>query len=111
MLCGDANPQQIAGGIKPFLHDSLLIISSDLSHYHPYAVAQKKDSLTINAIESLDYDKCMQQGDACGIIPILTAINLAKDLGWKCKLLDYKNSGDTAGDKSRVVGYASFVMY
>ena len=49
-------------------------------------------------------------GEACGIIPILAVIEIAKRLNWKTELLCYKNSGDTAGDKKRVVGYASIAL-
>jgi len=52
-----------------------------------------------------------KQGDACGKIPIMILISIAKKLNWKCKLLSYKNSGDVTGDKSGVVGYASFAFY
>jgi AmmeMemoRadiSam system protein B len=82
---------------------TILIISSDLSHYMPYDVAKKIDSETISKIMELkhvDYD------DACGAEGINILVDIAKKSGWKPVLVDYKNSGDTAGSKEGVVGYA-----
>jgi AmmeMemoRadiSam system protein A len=53
----------------------------------------------------------MEGEQACGRIPILVLMNVAKELGWKARLLDCRNSGDTSGDKSRVVGYAAIAFY
>lgn len=112
LVAGDINPREISKKIQKIIDDNtLLIISSDLSHFNDYYTAVKIDTNTINAIKNLDYNKMEREGDACGKIPILTAIDIANQLKWKCELLDYKNSGDNAGDKSRVVGYASFALY
>jgi len=112
LVAGDVNPKEISEKIKPLLdEDTLLIISSDLSHFKPYDYAVDIDDNTNKAILNLDYEKMLEEGDACGKIPILAVIDLAGKLGWKCKLLDYRNSGDTAGTKGEVVGYASFVFY
>jgi AmmeMemoRadiSam system protein A len=89
---------------------TLLVISSDLSHYHPYAEARQLDQQTVDAIHTLDTGKMATQ-EACGRVPILTLLHLAKRYGWQPKLLDFRSSGDTSGDKSRVVGYAAVALY
>jgi hypothetical protein len=53
----------------------------------------------------------MKQQEACGKAPILALMHIAKQRQWKAKLLDYRNSGDTAGDRSAVVGYAAIVFF
>ena len=112
LVAGDTNPKETSKKIIEILDkDTILIISTDLSHFFDYDTANKIDKNTIDAIKNLDYDKLAEEGDACGKIPILTAIDIAKKLNWKIRLLDYRNSGDTAGMKSSVVGYASFALY
>jgi len=92
-------------------NETLLIFSSDLSHYEHYGTANRKDALTINSILSLNIEKMQSTGDACGKLPILLCLKIANKLNWNAKLLNYKNSGDTAGDKSKVVGYASVAFF
>ena len=89
----------------------MLIVSSDLSHFHNYESARSLDERTNQAVLSRDYLKMESEGQACGKIRILTLLDLAARLEWKCTFLDYKNSGDTIGDKHSVVGYASFAFY
>jgi len=84
----------------------LVVASSDLSHYAPYDVAVEHDRTTIGHILNEEGDK-LGGDDACGFVPIRTILAMARASGWKSRLLDYRNSGDTAGDKSAVVGYAS----
>ncbi len=99
--------EQIAKQIRNF--DGIIIISTDLSHFLPYDEAKKKDQETIKAIESLNSKKLLSiDNSACGIFPLLILIELCKLNKWKPKLIEYKNSGDIIGDKSRVVGYSSF---
>ncbi len=94
-------------GIK----DSIIIISTDLSHFLPYEQAIKKDKETIKAIESLDAEKLLKIDNcACGIFPLLALIELCGIKKFRPKLLEYKNSGDITGDKSNVVGYACFAF-
>lgn len=90
-------------------NNSILIISSDLSHYLSYKEANHKDKGTIEKIISLNTD--IDHLEACGRDGILIAIHLARNLGLKGKVLDYRNSGDTAGDKKNVVGYTSIAFY
>lgn len=90
---------------------AVFIISTDLSHFLPYSKAVKKDRKTINAVISLNSGEIQAiENSACGIFPLLILIELCKLRNWKPKLVEYKNSGDITGEKSSVVGYASFVF-
>ena len=97
--------------------DYLFVFSTDLSHYHPYDDAVRLDTVTVNAVlgETAGAVHRLFAGgalEACGRGPITAALLLAQKLGYpERRLLLYKNSGDTAGDKSRVVGYGSIGMY
>lgn len=88
--------------------ETLIVISSDLSHYHPYADAQRRDASTADDIAHLRL--LVDHEQACGATPINGLIEVARRRGLRPTLLDLRNSGDTAGDKSRVVGYASFAF-
>lgn len=110
-ICGSVNPISVAETLSKFIDDNTLIIaSSDLSHYFPYDQAKQLDQKCVQSICSLDLEQTQKQ-EACGKIPILALMHLAKKHGWKTQLLDSRNSGDTSGDKSRVVGYASIAFY
>ncbi|MBI3323800.1 MAG: AmmeMemoRadiSam system protein B [Candidatus Omnitrophica bacterium] len=95
----------------------LFVFSTDLSHYHPYEEARRLDELTINTVLFETPQAAARlfgdgQLEACGRGPILTSLLLAERLGYpERRLLHYANSGDTAGDKSKVVGYAAIGMY
>jgi AmmeMemoRadiSam system protein B/AmmeMemoRadiSam system protein A len=102
-----------ADSIEPLLDpDTLLVVSSDLSHYLPYSEAVVRDKETIDLII---YDKPnklkIKDNRACGKTPILILMEIARRQNWKPVLLDYTNSGDTAGDRSRVVGYAAIAYF
>lgn len=103
-------PSRLAEIIDPLWQDdTLLVISSDLSHYHPYADAQDIDHRTLKVIETFDPSLTPQQ--ACGSTGINTLLLLAKQRGYFLTQIEYKNSGDTeAGDKERVVGYVSYLV-
>jgi AmmeMemoRadiSam system protein B/AmmeMemoRadiSam system protein A len=109
---GIADPVAIARALEKFLDTkTLLIASSDLSHYHPYERARELDTACVQAILHLNVEWLRQQ-EACGRDPIITLIELAHKKHWKAKLLDYRNSGDTSGQKDRgVVGYAAIAFY
>jgi MEMO1 family protein len=112
IVTGDVDPAQMAQVLDKFLDDKTLVIAStDLSHYQPYDEACAKDKVTTDAITNLDISRMTLSGDACGKTPVLTLLHLAKQKGWKAKLLDYRNSGDTAGNKDGVVGYAAIAFY
>ena len=96
--------------------NTLIVASSDLSHYHPYDAAVKLDHKTLKAIEEYDYFDLSRNlearvWEACGGGPIVATMIAAERLGaTQAKLLHYANSGDTAGDRSRVVGYGAIAM-
>jgi AmmeMemoRadiSam system protein B len=85
------------------------MVSSDLSHYLPYTIAQHLDATTAQAVLDLRTDLSHEQ--ACGATPVNGLLLAARNHGLQAELLDLRNSGDTAGDKSRVVGYAAFAFY
>jgi AmmeMemoRadiSam system protein B len=111
-VIGDVNPEDVADELEKLIdEETLIIVSSDLSHYLPYRQAVQKDKETIAAILDGQTTVLETQGDACGLTSILTLLHLAKKRNWRGQLLDYRNSGDTFGDKSRVVGYAAIAFY
>lgn len=89
--------------------ETLIVVSSDLSHYLPYADAQAVDRATAKAILGLAPDISHEQ--ACGATPVAGLTCSARARGLKPELIDLRNSGDTAGDRQRVVGYGSFAFY
>lgn len=91
--------------------NTLLIVSSDLSHYYPYQTAQQLDKVTIDAILDQDLSRFKEYGEACGKKAIEILLALSKVKKWEPNLLCYLNSGDTSGDKNQVVGYTSIVFY
>jgi len=97
--------------------DTLIVASSDLSHFHPYDDAVRLDRKVLNAIEEWDYFNMSQNferriWEACGGGPIVAAMIAAERLGAnRAKVLKYANSGDATGDKSRVVGYGAAAFY
>ena len=88
--------------------ETLIVISSDLSHYHPYPMARSLDQASADCI--LDLDPVLDHEQACGATPINGLLMAARRHGLKPRLLDLRNSGDTAGDRGRVVGYAAFAF-
>ena len=97
--------------------DCLLVASADLSHYHPYNEANLIDNHILTVLSTMKakdlYDDVMLGlSEACGIIPLTATLLTAEKLGFEnIKILKYANSGDTYGDKSKVVGYVSAVVY
>lgn len=86
--------------------ETLIVVSSDLSHYLPYAEAQEIDRATADSI--LHRHALAYHEQACGATPINGLLEVARRRNLTPTLLDLRNSGDTAGDKSRVVGYTAF---
>ncbi len=107
---GAATPLQVAEVIDLLWGgpETLILISSDLSHFHGYAQAQGIDRNT--ASEILAFDPTVDHQQACGATPINGLLLSAKRRGMSIELLDLRNSGDTAGDHARVVGYAAFAL-
>ena len=107
VVFGDADPEQVAKVLAGMIDDKTVVIaSSDLSHYHSYDEARELDNRCVRAICNLDIDE-MKHQEACGHLPILTLMHLARLKGWKPQLLDCRNSGDVTSEKDRVVGYAA----
>lgn len=107
---GFATPDEVAEVLELLWGgpETLIVISSDLSHYHSHADATRRDRHTADAI--LHLRLLLDHEQACGATPVNGLIEVAQRRGLKPLLLDLRNSGDTAGDKSRVVGYASFAF-
>lgn len=89
--------------------ETLIVVSSDLSHYLSYREAQSTDRATCEAILGLRTD--IDHDQACGATPVSGLVLTAQRKGLRPELIDLRNSGDTAGDKNRVVGYASFAFF
>lgn len=112
ILCGMVDPAALAEAVAGEAGGNTVVIaSSDLSHYNAYERAVRIDSVANEAVPALDIRRFEREGDACGKTAILTLMHLAKKKGWKGRLLDYRNSGDTAGPKSEVVGYGCYAFY
>ena len=111
LAVGAATPEQVAEVIDRLWGgaETLIVISSDLSHYHPYAEACAIDRGTAEAI--LDYSTEIDHEQACGATPVAGMLLAAKRHRLKVELLDLRNSGDTAGGRGRVVGYAAFAFW
>lgn len=104
--------EQIAKAIELLWggNETLVVVSSDLSHYHDYETAQKLDQKTAQAVANLR-PQDIQEGQACGSLPIKGLLEIAIKKHLTAKIIDLRNSGDTAGDKDRVVGYGAFHFY
>jgi hypothetical protein len=88
--------------------ETLIVISSDLSHYLPYATAQRVDGKTVDSI--LKLRQPIEHNHACGGTPISGLILAARKHSLTPRLLDLRNSGDTAGSRDKVVGYAAIAF-
>lgn len=110
IVYGDANPAELVAALDPFLQqpNTLIVFSADLSHYYTYDEAQTIDSHTKMLVEKNQPE--VQEHMSCGAMGINTAILLAQKNRLQPKLLDMVNSGDVSGDKSSVVGYASWLF-
>lgn len=110
MVVGLTDADAVSAVLEKFWDDdeSLIVISSDLSHFHPYPTARSIDSETTRRIEQLDHS--ITGEEACGCYPLNGLLKLAKQKSLKITTLDLRNSGDTAGSKDQVVGYGSYVI-
>ena len=111
MVVGDASPEEVAQVIELLWggEETLIVVSSDLSHYQDYLSAQHLDQATAEAIETLRYED-IHYDDACGRNPIRGLLYYARAHHLHIQTVDVRNSGDTQGDKSRVVGYGAFAL-
>jgi len=110
LAVGDTTPEAVADVIEALWGgpETLIVVSSDLSHYQPYQSAQHIDQLTCAAIARLQTLDSHEQ--ACGATAVNGLLLAARHHHLRPQLLDLRNSGDTAGDRERVVGYAAFAF-
>ena len=108
LVVGDASSEEVAEVLERLWGgpETLIVISSDLSHFLPYEQARAVDAATAGQILALD--EPLQGRQACGARPINGLLVAARRKGLVPELLDLRNSGDTAGDRDRVVGYGAF---
>lgn len=110
IVVGDTTPERVAHLLDRLWGDdeTLIVISSDLSHYLPYHQARWRDRSTVEQIERLQGGLAFDQ--ACGALPIEGMLLAAQRHHLAPTVLDLRNSGDTAGDRNRVVGYTSIAF-
>jgi AmmeMemoRadiSam system protein A len=111
LVVGNASAEEVAEVLDILWGgpETLILISSDLSHYLPYAQAQALDAATCRAIEALD-PEAIGETQACGRVPVRGLLALARRKNMQVSTVDLRNSGDTAGSKDRVVGYGAWVF-
>jgi AmmeMemoRadiSam system protein B len=111
LVVGEALPEEVAEVLELAWGgpESVLVISSDLSHYLPAAMAERADRAT--ADEILRLGGPLEPHQACGAMPINGLLAAARRRGLAPELIDLRHSGDTAGDRSRVVGYGAFAFH
>jgi AmmeMemoRadiSam system protein B len=111
LAVGEATPEEVAEVLDALWGgpETLIVVSSDLSHYHDYATAKALDTATSRAIEAMDPGAILYD-HACGRRPVNGLLVTAKRRGMKVKAIDVRSSGDTAGSKDHVVGYGAYVF-
>jgi hypothetical protein len=108
---GDASADEVAEVIDALWggRETLIVVSSDLSHYYDYETAQRLDAATTHAIEAGDFERLGPES-ACGRVPVRGLLLAARRHGLRCESLDVRNSGDTSGSRSQVVGYGAYAF-
>lgn len=110
LVVGSGRAQEVAEVLERLWDEAtLIVVSSDLSHYHDYETARRLDAATAQAIERLD-ERAISTQDACGALSLRGMLIEAKRRGLEVERLDLRNSGDTAGDRNRVVGYGAWAV-
>lgn len=111
LVVGESSPNDICEVLELLWggEETLIVVSSDLSHYHNYETAQAMDQQTCNAIENFDI-KAIHYEQACGRNPVLGLLQSALHHHMKVSTLDLRNSGDTAGNRDQVVGYGAWIF-
>jgi AmmeMemoRadiSam system protein B len=109
LVVGDAGPSEIGEVLEVLWggSETLIVVSSDLSHDHDYETARRLDRATSQAIERLGFE-AIQPEQACGRNPIRGLLHVARKYGLRATTLDLRNSGDTAGMRDEVVGYGAY---
>ena len=107
MLFGDVDPRDVGAELAEHIgEDDLVVVSNDLSHFFPYERARHLDTSLLDAVLAGD-EMGVLRGEACGKAPVAALMTVARRRDWQPHLLDYRTSGDTAGDKWQVVGYGA----
>jgi hypothetical protein len=111
IVVGDATPDEVARALDCVWggDETLIVVSSDLSHYLRYAEARAFDAETCDAIEHFDY-RLIDHSHACGATPVGGLLLAARRQGLSVSTIDLRNSADTSGDRRVVVGYGSWVF-
>ena len=111
LVVGDAKPEEIAEVLDRLWggEETLVVVSSDLSHFYGYTTAHRMDEATSRAIEALEPGRIGTE-QACGRIPVQGLLVAARHHGLRARAIDVRNSGDTAGPRDSVVGYGSYVF-
>lgn len=111
LVVGDASSEQVATVLDRLWGgpETLIVVSSDLSHFHDYATACRLDTASTRAIERLD-EHALGPEQACGCRPLAGLLRLARQRGLTITTLDQRNSGDTAGPRDQVVGYGAWML-
>jgi MEMO1 family protein len=111
LVVGDASPAEVAQVLEVLWggDETLIVVSSDLSHYHDYETARRIDQATSRAIEALQAEK-LTPDLACGCLPIQGLLLVARQRGLRVVNVDLRNSGDTSGTRDQVVGYGSYIV-
>jgi len=112
LVAGDASAEEVAEVLEKCWGgpETLIVVSSDLSHYESSETARAMDSAAAKAITALN-PRGLDYDNACGLVPIAGLLNLAKKKKMRAELVDLRNSGDTAGSRDQVVGYGAFAFY
>jgi AmmeMemoRadiSam system protein B len=112
LVVGEASAEEVADVLEKCWGgpETLVVISSDLSHYESYDTAGAMDRAAADAILALD-ERGLEYDNACGLVPICGLLHLAKKKKLRAELVDLRNSGDTAGPRDQVVGYGAFAFY
>jgi AmmeMemoRadiSam system protein B len=112
LVVGDAPPDDVAEVLDALWGgpETVIVVSSDLSHFHDYATAQRLDRETADAIVGLRYED-VGPYDACGCRGVSGLLAVARRRGLRIEEVDLRNSGDTAGSHDRVVGYGTFLVF
>lgn len=111
IVVGRAAPAQVQEVLDALWggDETLIVISSDLSHYHDYDTARRMDAATAKVIEELEPGR-IEFEDACGRVGVQGLLHAAKDRALGVETLDLRSSGDTAGDRDQVVGYGAWAF-
>lgn len=111
LVVGDAAPEEVAEVLETLWGgpETLIVVSSDLSHYLPYELAQRTDKDTADNILALEAS--LNHRQACGAAPVNGLLLAARKHQMRARLIDLRNSGDTAGSHREVVGYGAFTFF